>query len=133
MVFGRDSPCFGRLYDAAHLAAHPDQHITSMVLFANTEDMELDNTDQWLIYVEVTTRASKTPYSGIGICADGNEGLYCLMEGDAGGFFASDSDGRLQVEVLDRGLSFEGATDFLTLEHDSGDDRVFLLDEGVCP
>ena len=103
MVFGRDSPCFGRVYDADHLAAHPDQQVASFVLFADSEDMELDRTDQWLMVVEVTTRASKTPYSGIGICADGNEGLYCLMEGDAGGFFVSDIDGRLQVEVLDRG------------------------------
>lgn len=132
-VFGPDAPCFGRFYDSAHLARHPDQQVTGIVLFADTEDMELDTTDQSLVVVEVTTRSGKTPYSGIGICIDGNRGLFCSMEGDAGGFTVSAFDDRLLLEVRDVGMSFEGPTDFLTLEYDHGDDRAFLLDRGVCP
>ena len=132
LVFTPDGPCFSRTYDDAHLAAHPDQQVSLIVVRADTEDMELDTTDDLLVLVDVLTRTSDRPYSGIGICNPGNSGLSCLMEGDAGGFSLSEQDGRLRLEVGPNGLSFEGDADFLTLEPDQGDDRVFLLDAGNC-
>ena len=132
LVFAPDGPCFSRTYDAAHLAAHPDQQVSLIVVRADTADMALDTTEDLLVLVDVLTRTSDSPYSGIGICNPGNSGLSCLMEGDAGGFTLTEQDGRLRLEVGPNGLSFEGDTNFLTLEPDQGDDRVFLLDAGIC-
>jgi hypothetical protein len=132
MVFAPDGPCFSRSYDDAHLAAHPDQQVTLMVVRADTEDMALDQTDDLLVLVDVLTRRSTFPYSGIGYCTPGNDSLECLMEGDAGGFTLTDQDGRLRLDVGENVLSFEGETDFLTLQPDQGDDRVFLLEAGIC-
>lgn len=132
MVFAPDPPCYSRSYDKAHLAAHPDQQVTLMVVRADTEDMALDNTDQLLVLVDVLTRSGTSPYSGIGYCTPGKQGLSCLMEGDAGGFTLDAQDARLLLSVGENGLSFEGDADFLALEHDSGDDRSFLLDAGIC-
>ena len=132
LVFAPDGPCFSRTYDAAHLAAHPDQQVSLIVVRADTADMALDTTEDLLVLVDVLTRTSDSPYSGIGICNPGSSGLSCLMEGDAGGFTLTEQDGRLRLEVGPNGLSFEGEADFLTLEPDQGDDRVFLLDAGIC-
>ena len=132
MVFAPDGPCYSRTYDATHLDAHPDQQVTLIVVRADTEDMELDTTDDLLVLVDVLTRTSKFPYSGIGICTAAKAGLTCLMEGDAGGFTLTEQGGRLRLDVGPNGLSFEGESDFVTLEPDQGDDRVFLLDAGIC-
>ncbi len=132
MVFPPDPPCFSRSYDEAHLAAHPDQQVTLIVVRADIEDMALDATDDLLVLVDVLIRDAKSSYSGIGYCTPDKAGLNCLMEGDAGGFTLTDQDGRLRLDVGANGLSFEGDADFLTLEPDQGDDRVFLLDAGIC-
>lgn len=132
MVFAPDGPCYSRTYDDAHLAAHPDQQVSLIVVRADTADMELDTTDDLLVLVDVLTRKSDSPYSGIGICTAAKSSLTCLMEGDAGGFTLTEQDGRLRLDVGPNGMSFEGATDFLTLEPDQGDDRVFLLDAGYA-
>ena len=132
MVFAADPPCYSRSYTNAHLAAHPDQQVTLMVVRADTEDMALDTTDDLLVLVEVLTRSDKSPYSGVGYCTPDKQGLTCLMEGDAGGFTLAEQDGRLLLSVGENGLSFEGDADFLTLEPDTGDDRAFLLDAGIC-
>jgi hypothetical protein len=132
MVFAPDGPCFSRSYDDAHLASHPDQQVTLMVVRADSEDMELDQTEDLLVLVDVLTRSSTFPYSGIGYCTPGKDGMDCRMEGDAGGFTLTDQDGRLRLDVGENGLSFEGETDFLTLQPDQGDDRLFLLEAGIC-
>ena len=103
-----------------------------IVVRADTADMALDQSDDRLLLVEVLTRSGKTPYSGIGYCVASSTGLECLMEGDAGRFTLTGQDGRLRLDVGAEGLIFEGPVDFLTLQSDSGDDRVFLLDEGSC-
>ena len=131
-VFAPDPPCFSRSYDAAHLAAHPDQQVTLIVVRADTEDMALDATDDLLVLVDVLTRDAKSSYSGIGYCTPDKAGLTCLMEGDAGGFTLTDQDGRLRLDVGANGLSFEGTSDFLTLDPNRSDDRTFLLDAGIC-
>ncbi len=131
-VFGPDAPCFSRTYDAAHLDAHPAQQVTMIVIRADTEDMAHDATDDRLLLVDVITRDHTFPYSGIGYCAATSTGLECLLEGDAGRFTLTQQDGRLRLDVGRDGLIFEGETDFLTLQGDQGDDRVFLLDAGIC-
>lgn len=131
-VFGPGAPCFSRTYDAAHMDAHPAQQVTMIVISADTEDMAHDTTDDRLLLVDVITRDHKVPYSGIGYCAATSTGLACLLEGDAGRFTLTGQDGRLRLDVGKDGLIFEGETDFLTLQGDQGDDRVFLLDAGIC-
>ena len=130
-VFGADGPCFSRSYDAAHLAAHPDQRVTQLLVRADTEDMTHSGTKDLLLLVDVTVRDGATPYSGVAYCDRVGDGLACLMEGDAGGFSLVPQGKRLLLAVGANGLSFE-ADDFLTLEPDKGDDRTFLLDAGTC-
>lgn len=130
-IFAPGADCFGRTYDAAHLDSHPHQEVTQIVIFADVEDMELDSSDDRLLVVEVSTRSTKS-YSGIAYCAATSNGMDFLMEGDAGGMSLSAQDGRLRLDVGPDGLSFEGDKDFLTLAPNSGDDRLFLLDQGQC-
>ena len=131
LLFNPDPPCFSRNYDAAHLDSHPHQQVTMMVVTADTEDMALDSTDDLLLLVDVMVRGVATPYSGVAYCSVAGDGLDCFMEGDAGGFSLTPDGKRLRLAVGPNGLSFE-ADDFLTLEPDKGDDRVFLLDAGIC-
>jgi hypothetical protein len=59
--------------------------------------------------------------------------MYCAMEGDAGGFQIAPAKNRsllLTVSSLD--MSFENEAGVVLLQHDSGDDRSFLLRPLSC-
>ena len=122
--FPTPATCYARDYTAAHLAAHPQQRTTSLAL------TPLGRSDRLLdLRLVITFRGQPgEAMVAVAYCENISNSLYCLMEGDAGAFaITAAKDGAILLEVSSRGMSFEGARDFVTLESDRGDDRSFLL------
>lgn len=76
--------CFVRHYGKAHLASHPRQNVTSMMLFvekkAGTEPL-------YNLTVRLTFRQSKTAFHAVGSCSpseDGRQALQCAIDCDGG-------------------------------------------------
>jgi hypothetical protein len=76
--------CFRRVYDTAHLAAHPGQTVKSIAILM--KPMSLDNI--WIANAEltVTLRGKKTKYYVSGDCQANDAGLDCAMDCDPGSF-----------------------------------------------
>lgn len=135
--FGDRAPasggCFLRDYSRDHLAAHPDQLTRRIGLRISPLSAEPGFT---LLDVFVTLRGRDEEYHGLAYCTEVGDRLECLMEGDAGGFALSGAKrGAVRLEVDAAGLSFEGQSDFVTLDGRGGDDRVFLIpnvDTDLC-
>lgn len=140
--------CFGRDYDAAHLAAHPRQRVTSLYLFrdfapdANAEvayedpatlrDNDGDNGHINLdAYVRLRDR--KGVYSNTFSCSRGDGGdVFCAIDCDGGSFrLTSRGDG---LELRNEGFVVVGGcgaseTDQSHEEHvqPGADDKTFRL------
>ena len=129
-IFPGKSGCYARSYSADHLAAHPDQLVTEIVLTpeASVADPMIG------LWLDLTLRGDIAgTYLGFGYCEASGPGLDCGMEGDAGSFtIAPDTNGGILVEVGPYGMSFEAETDYITLKSDRGDDRSFLLRPAPC-
>ncbi|MCX7299569.1 MAG: hypothetical protein NTX73_04170 [Rhodobacterales bacterium] len=130
-----DAPfCFARTYDKAHLAAHPDQTVTTFRISPHSE-VPQNVANGVVLLVQVERRGSAEVLTGAGYCTVGKI-ADCGMEGDAGSFTIEPRDREsLLLRVGQFGITFEGQRDFVTLEGDRGDDREFLLhraDPAVC-
>jgi hypothetical protein len=127
VMFPSDASCYLRDYSADHLAKHPKQRVSSIALRpegALVEDATMT------VWVTVTLRDQPgEDLVALTYCqvADADR-MDCLMEGDAGAFsLAPAKGGAVLVTVAKAGMGFDGATDFVTLRSDSGDDRSFLV------
>ena len=127
VIFPTDANCYARDYSAQHLADHPAQRVSSMALTpegAKVEDPAV------LVWVTATLR----DHPGEQLLAQAScqvadaTLMECTMEGDAGAFtIATARNGAVLVTVSPRDMGFEGEMGFVTLRHDQGDDRSFLL------
>jgi hypothetical protein len=131
--------CFSRVYDAAHLAAHPVQKATSMKVLVKMENDKETRQPTFHFMMGVTKRASKTLLTTAGDCGqlrDGKEEgpvtrLGCGVECDGGGLgIAMGEDNRSigvsieRIRVSPNGVSAEeGGGDF-----GGDDDQLFRLD-----
>lgn len=117
--------CFVREYAADHLAKHPDQ----MVKYISLSISALDAPDGiTLMDVIVNLRGKPEYFHGLAYCEPQRDALVCSMEGDAGAFRLEGArNGALRLSVSDQGVSFEGQSEFVTLDGNRGDDLVFLI------
>jgi hypothetical protein len=126
--------CYSRVYDAAHLSAHPRQTVTRFFLG--------DPGDAW--------RATQSPghfnvafgfqivdrqdiYAGVGICEPSGTGASCDVEGD-GGSFTIEPTGE-DLRIVAARIQVEGPSDF-SPDLAFADNRVMLLRRGQareCP
>ncbi|MGB8813459.1 MAG: hypothetical protein WCC57_09755 [Paracoccaceae bacterium] len=117
--------CFVREYTADHLAKHPDQLVKYISLSISALDAQ---PGLRVLDVIVNLRGKDEFFHGLAYCEPQGKGLACGMEGDAGAFVLEGAkQGALRLSVAAQGLSFEGQTDFITLDGRRGDDRVFLI------
>ena len=89
-IFGRDPgmsaahACFIRHYTKAHLASHPKQNVTDMVVYVGKGD----STDQYYsVNMQVNFRQLKKPFQVSGSCSAGDDGkkaLSCGIDCDGG-------------------------------------------------
>ncbi len=123
---GGEAPCFGRVYDAAHLASHSEQRVQSIWL----TDVD-DSTRREEYRLQYTFRDGEV-YESYVYCDRQGDEMDCGVEGDGGSFMLSAQGQAIRLEVGEY-LSIEGATD--TPDLAQSDDRVFLLYpvERNCP
>jgi hypothetical protein len=120
--FRASGGCYARVYDAAHLASHPEQRVAAISL--RQSDL-LDPEGRLVLTLGFTLRNGEA-YGAEAYCSAGRAGASCGIEGDGGSFDLSLSGEDLRLEVGEF-LMVEGASDFSPDLADGGDDRVFLL------
>jgi hypothetical protein len=130
-MFPRDDLCYARSYGAAHLAQHPEQRVTR---FSITPDFV---TASPALAVELRLQLRGTgggAFAAYAVCENnGDDTIYCAMEGDAGGFQITSARNRsILVQVSSLGMTFENEGGFTTLEQNTGDDRSFILRPTPC-
>lgn len=124
--------CWERTYSAEHLAEHPEQTVTRMVI--RREPIGFPKSPgETLMAFAVTFRGADGSREGpeaeaIGYCQpDGEERLSCGLEGDAGRYEIAAEGQELLLSVGEDGMAFESSRDLHELRADEGDDRSFLL------
>jgi hypothetical protein len=122
--------CWERVYDAAHLAAHPEQTVTAFRIGREPPGVP-SAPGQLLMELRVTFRAEDGRRDGpeaeaIAYCRPAEDRLDCSLEGDAGVFGIAAQGRDILVTVGERGMGFE-TDEFHLLRPDEGDDRSFLL------
>ena len=131
-MFPDSARCYARIYSAEHLAAHPAQQVTGISV-----SPVADYADPFLgLFLKLTLRnVPGGAFEAYASCEnEGGDTLFCLLEGDAGGFQITPAKkGAILLEVSSLGMTFENDEVFATLEAKSGDDRNFLLVPTNCP
>lgn len=124
--------CWERTYSAEHLAEHPEQRVTRVVI--RKEPLGFPKSPgETLMEIAVTFRGADGSREGpkaeaIGFCrADGGERLSCGLEGDAGRYEMVAEGRELLLTVGEEGMVFESSRARHELRADEGDDRSFLL------
>src|SRR5690349_10987174 len=109
---GNDA-CFGRIYDASHIAAHPNQKVTRIFFFYGHDPVSRPNEESqnsvaeagYNAFITTTVRgASKPDWAGGWCRKDKEDGhIYCGMECDRSmGTLKFDGKGRLVMEGVGR-------------------------------
>ncbi|AMS40280.1 hypothetical protein AA2016_1346 [Aminobacter aminovorans] len=143
--------CFGRIYDEAHLKAHPKQQVTEMqfrIAYYIHEPDAFYPKGQRNYYFEVLARLrghkQAKPLSAMGECSPSDDGksIFCGVDCDGGGVMVKRSVGGkivVDLEALGRlrmtsdcGEDEEGGVELLS----GADDKRFLLSKQAsseCP
>ncbi|MFN5995506.1 MAG: hypothetical protein ACK47C_19115 [Paracoccaceae bacterium] len=130
-MFPRDDFCYARNYGAVHLAQHPEQRVTR---FSITPDF-VSASPALALELRLQLRGTGGgAFAAYAVCENnGDNAIYCTMEGDAGGFQITPAKNRsILVQVSSLGMSFENEGGFTTLERNTGDDRSFILRPAAC-
>ena len=72
--------CYKRVYDLRHLAGHPQQNVSAMVLLVSKG---VSNAEGYAVHMGVKFRGRKTQFESGGYCG-GGAGLSCGVECDGG-------------------------------------------------
>jgi hypothetical protein len=140
-IFGRDpgtgaaNACFIRHYTKAHLASHPQQNVTDMLLYVNKQE----GTDPYYsLNMQVNFRQLNKPFQVGGNCSQGSDGkhaLGCGIDCDGGHL-----DVRVKnetsvlidipesVRIYDPSASEDAPDDLPKGARFGADDKVFRLD-----
>lgn len=127
--------CFERLYDAAHLAAHPKQEVTRIaVTHDRTGETGSEKDAPLYLEVEINVRGKADNFRLGGFCAVQGQALLCTPEWDAGTFTVQAAAGG-GLTVTNNKMVFnpdnfdaeEVAPGAITLK---GDDKVWKLSPG---
>ncbi len=140
--FGKEAwnGCFRRIYDAAHLAAHPGQTVKSITVLIKPVTGRRSDIDRWwynkrwianakLIF---TLRGMKTKYYAYNAdCVANAAGLDCPMEEDAGRFTLTRSGAGLTFVVIGDLIMSRAGQDLLdsnvSVRANNSEDRTFVL------
>ncbi len=135
-------PCYQRVYDDAHLKAHPKQTVRRIFV-----DFEVDRrsdqsrkngADDFEAGIGFMLKRSSEWYGQALSCKTVRDHFECYLEADGGTFTLTPRGKALRLEVTGGAgsdIHTEGEKDFGTFGAAGGDDRVFLLprgDRAVC-
>jgi hypothetical protein len=95
----KGTACFERIYDAAHLNAHPMQQVTHITLIHEpSADAKPEAEEPLYVSIEITVRGNAEIYALGGRCEPQGNGLLCAPSWEAGSFLVEPSaDGTLMV------------------------------------
>ncbi len=132
LMFPDRTSCYARSYSASHLANHPGQRVTQIAI---RSDFDAPGPFLTLKLTLVLRRVQGEAFQAHAACEnEGGDTLFCLLEGDAGGFQITPArHGAILIEVSSLGMTLENDRAFATLEATTGDDRSFLLHPVACP
>lgn len=117
--------CYTRAYEAAHLAAHPQQTVTRFFLGDPGEDWRSIQTQgEFNVAFGFQLVGRNDVYSGIGVCRPSEAGASCDIEGDGGAFAIEPNGEGLRIRVAR--MEVEGPNDF-SPDLALADNRVMLL------
>ena len=121
-------PCYARVYDDAHLAAHPRQRVTR---FYVTGSRSADTgPDTFIVDFGFTVKDNPDVYIGSASCDSTPDSAECWADGDGGTFTLEGFDGGLEVRV-GQYLALEGSASFSPDLGHGGDDKVIRLYSGA--
>jgi len=133
---GETVACFSRVYDGAHLAAHPKQNVRSMVLKVA---VGRDDPGKYSLTIGVDFRNTKRPFETSGDClnpeaqpdANGAFGVHCAVACDGGGIgVALKDNGSVLVSIPEgaRVWRQDANSDETRRGAFGEDDKIFRLD-----
>lgn len=97
--------CMVRHYDKAHLAAHPNQNVTDMLVYVGKHEGEEDGYIRYNINAQVKFRDSKKNWTFAGDCGrdvgKATATVSCGIDCDGGGYDVSLKDDK-SIELKDR-------------------------------
>lgn len=135
---GKTIACFSRVYDEAHLAAHPQQNVRAMVLMVSISP---DNPDSLDLRVGTNFRSRKILFQTEGECSHpepGSGSAHCAVACDGGSIdVALKDNGSVLLTIPDGAQVWRpGAADNDTERGAfAADDKLFRLDRadlGQC-
>ncbi|WP_137150069.1 hypothetical protein [Devosia sp. FKR38] len=125
--------CWSRQYDAAHLAAHPDQQVAAMSMAVTYWDETANGPAQYVFRMEADLRDG-THGTAVGPCRQEGGDVWCGVECDGGGvLLKSRSGGDVLIDLEHTGyIAMTTGCGEDTLDEgfplESGrDDKQFLL------
>ena len=124
--------CFARRYDAAHLASHARQNVTSMLLLVSTAAAESGVPESYSVSIGVKFRNRKPQFDVDGFCGRAEAGLGCGVDCDGGKIDVALRDGKSVRVGIPEGARVSRPGD-TSEQGERGktfgtDDKVFRLD-----
>ncbi|HXC55753.1 MAG TPA: hypothetical protein VNU97_10695 [Rhizomicrobium sp.] len=130
-------PCYVRLYDAAHLKAHPHQSVRGIAVDFDplTEDGKPAKPANFQLDFSFQLKG-RTPWYGDGAYCHAAAGAFdCYLDADGGLFHLTPQGDGLKLDIVPRGgrdaasdqINVEGEDGFYGFGKPSGDDHSFLL------
>ena len=128
-------PCYARVYDAAHLKAHPKQTVRRIEIDFDTgerTDEKKNNAEDFQAGIGFMLKRSPEWYGQLLYCKSVAEHFECYLDADGGQIRLTPSGNALRLEVTGGGggtdqIVAEGAKDFGEFGGKGSDDRVFIL------
>ncbi|MFZ1680222.1 MAG: hypothetical protein WAT70_04320, partial [Rhizobiaceae bacterium] len=137
--------CYGRAYDARHLAQHPAQQVTGIAMrFVQREsgaDPDIPGVGH-LFQLQVKRRGDARFLKALGPCMAEDGRVFCGVECDGGGLYAKKRDDGALILSFDESWGIRMTTTCDEDEADAAellpgaDDKVFRLDPlpaSQCP
>jgi len=122
-----DPSCYLRLYDGQHLARHPNQKVTRIMLAVDPDNLG-GQKPRFGSMLRLNVQGVTEIFSGAAYCSGERGQLVCRIEGDGGTFsIKPGSNDSLTIDVVGDGLRFEGNSGFAEVGGRVSDDNRFIL------
>ena len=159
-LFGAEAPkarsraCFTRVYDAAHMKAHPNQHVIEIRISAHYDPVERLRKDsdtpraKWGYAIHSRLRdGARKRFQDEGSCFFGSRGkdlhggagfqLFCDAACDAGDYLIMDADGKSakllkKDDLIHPEYTEPGPTPDLAAKADDLEFRVYRAKDSLC-
>jgi len=142
-IEGKDSgyACFSRVYDPAHLKAHPKQNVTeALMLLKGAYNEDAPTSLQYMPMLDFKFRNSKKHFQATGDCSSvAAEGagvkMSCGVDCDGGTINVTLKDPDTVLVALPNGVAVTGPgkNDEPSYKHFGSDDTVFKLTRTTLP